>query len=368
MGFSLDLPGGFIFQRKTEMAMDLHQQVLSGPRDLRETMEKGRSEYEAAVRRVRWGDGPLFVVGAGPSYFAALTGVYAFEGLVGFPVIARRAADFEAYAVSVLRPRSLVLALSNSGETPATLEAVRAARARGAVVLAMTNNPAGTLAQIADLVFLLRAGETTQTFLGTHLCQQAAIGYLALVAARVLKRHHYHLDVLEQEFAQLPAHVERIQTHLQDAVHALAAGLKDLAALSVVGGGFYHPVASQAARLLQGNSPLRAQGMEEGAFRPQPPVAGADPGAVLFLSGSHCRVKKRMHAVCARARESAMKIFSVTDANDRPLQESSHLSFLLPELTEMVGATLTLALVQSLAEHAGRPAKRAPRARPTASP
>lgn len=347
------------------MAMDLHQQVLSGPRDLRETMEKGRPEFEAMVRRVRWGDGPLFVVGTGPSYFAALTAIYAFEGLVGLPVIARRAADFEAYAVSTLRQRSLVLALSNSGETAATLDAARAARARGAVVLAMTNNPASTLAQSSDLVVLLRAADSTATFLSTHLCQQAAVGYLSLVAAQVLKRHHHHLDVLEQEFAQLPGQVERIQTHLQDAVHALAAELKDLTTISVVGGGFYHPIALQAARLLNENSRVRAVGMEEGAFRVAAAVPGAAASAVLFLSGTHCRVKKRMHAVCAEAKESGMKIFSVTDGNDRALQESSSLSLLLPELTEMAGSTLTLALVQSLAEHASRHAKREPRARRT---
>jgi glutamine---fructose-6-phosphate transaminase (isomerizing) len=349
------------------MTMDLHQQVLSGPRDLREMMEKGRPEFEAMVRRVRWGDGPLFIVGAGPSYYAALTGVYAFEGLVGLPVIARRAADFEAYGVSVLRQRSLVLALSKSGETPAALDAVRAARARGAVVLAMTNNPASTLAQTADVVVLLRAGDTTETFLSTHLCQQAAIGYLALVAAQVLKRHHHHLEVLEKEFAQLPGQVERIQTHLQDAVHALAGELKDLTALSVVGGGLYHPVALQAARFFQKTSHLHTEGLEDDAFRAEVHAPGAAAPAVLFLSGTHCRVKKRIHSVCEEAKECGMKIFSVTDGNDRPLQESASLSLLLPELTEMVGATLTLALAQSLAEHGSRHAKRETRARRSSS-
>jgi hypothetical protein len=63
-----------------------------------------------------------------------------------------------------------------------------------------------------------------------------------------------------------------------------------------------------------------------------------------------------------------MKIFSVTDGNDRPLQESASLSLLLPELTEMVGATLTLALVQSLAEHGSRHANRETRVRAARAP
>src|SRR5579859_1769975 len=127
--------------------MDLRQQILDSPRALRETLEKGRPEFESLVRRVPWGEGPIFMVGAGSSYVATLTGAYAFEGLLGWPVIARRSADFEAYALSLLHPRSVLLALSNSGENVATLAAARAAQGRKAVLLAITNNPASTLAQ-----------------------------------------------------------------------------------------------------------------------------------------------------------------------------------------------------------------------------
>src|SRR5271157_4258874 len=121
--------------------MDVKQQIFDTPRALRETIEKGRPEYEALVRRVRWGDGPIFIVGSGASFLSAWTGVYAFESLLGWPVMARPALEFQAYSASVMRLRSVFLAVSNSGETRETLDAVRAARARDAQVLALTNNP-----------------------------------------------------------------------------------------------------------------------------------------------------------------------------------------------------------------------------------
>ena len=329
--------------------VDLRQQILDSPRALRETLEKGRPEFESLVRRVPWGGGPIFMVGAGSSYVAALTGAYAFEVLLGWPVIARSSLDFEAYAASAMRPRSILLALSNSGETSATLDAARAARNRKAVVLALTNNPGSSLAALADMVFLLRAGESGVANFQTVLCQQAALGFISLVAAKTLKRHHHQLDVLEREFTNLPAYVEWTHVQMLDAVRALASEIKNATSLSVVGGGFYHPVALQSAHLLKETARLPARGFDEDSFHEGARSSVPGDSALLVLSGSHCRAKKKIHALAARARKTVTKTLAITDGNDRELQNSSTLSVLLPELTEMVGSTLALALVQSVA-------------------
>ena len=331
--------------------MDIRQQILDTPQALRETLEKGRPEYEALVRRVRWGEVPIYMAGSGSSFVGALTGVYAFEGLLGWPVVARPALDFALYSGSVLRPRSVFLAVSNSGETHETLEAARTARGRGAEVLALTNNPTSALAALADFVFLLRAGEASKPGVQTVLCQQAALGFMSLMAARVLKRHHHQLDVLEQEFARLPANVELIRAQLSDAVRALAAELRGVSNVWIVGGGFYHPVALQAALLFREVAPMRADGFDAaGPHRGFLP--SSDNGlAVLFPSGSACRLKKEIHAQAQQARRAGVKILAVTDANDRELANASTLAVMLPGLTEMVGSTLALALLQSVACH-----------------
>ncbi|MGD0697732.1 MAG: SIS domain-containing protein [Terriglobia bacterium] len=329
--------------------MDIRQQVLDTPRALRETLEKGRPEYEALVRRVRWGDGPIFIVGSGASFLSALTGVYAFESLLGWPVMARPALEFQAYSASVMRLRSVFLAVSNSGETRETLDAAGAARARDAQVLALTNNPASALAAAADFVFLLRAGEASKPGLQTVLAQQAALGFLALVAARVLKRHHRQLDVLEEEFTKLPATVELIRTQLADATNALARELKSVAHLWIVGGGFYHPVALHGARLLRKFAGMQADGVDAAGAGNDFSYPGGEGSAVLFLSGSACRVKKETHARAQQAKKAGVKVLAVTDANDRELANASTLTLMLPSSTEMVGSTLALALLELVA-------------------
>jgi glucosamine--fructose-6-phosphate aminotransferase (isomerizing) len=357
--------------------MDFKQPKLDTPGALRETLEKGRPEFESLIRRVRWDEEPVFMVGTGSSFPCALTGALAFGTLLGWKVIAQTAIEFKAHTLPLLRPRSVVVAISNSGKSSETLEAASAARAKGTVVLALTNDAASELAKMADLAFLLRAGKTDEstgrgaTSLGAVLCQQAAIGYIGLVAAQTLKRHHPQFDVLEEEFAKLPALVEWIQSQMLNAVRALASEVKGSPNLSIVGGGFYHPVALQAVlllkELLKEFSPVQVAGIEPMGFDKASLHPAQKGAAVLFLSGSHFRSKKNLHALARSVKKAGMKIFSVTDHNDRELSASSTFSLLLPELTEMVGSMLALALIQSVAVHVARDPGSCPVRGPAAS-
>ena len=339
--------------------MDIRQEILDIPRALRETLEKGRPEYEALVRRTRWADGPIYVLGSGAAQRVGLTGTYAFESLLGWPVIARSASDFATYSLSVLRPRSVVLAVSKSGESAETLETARAARARGAVLLGLTNNPTSSLAALADGVFLIRAGAEPWPEIKTCVCLHAAISYIGLVAAQTLKRHHPLLDGLEEEFATLPGHAEWVLTQLADAVRSFASALKVFRRLCVVGGGFYHPVALQCARLLRQLAGIHTEGLAP--VEPDTSLETMDREVgIIFLSGSRCRASKKVRELAAAMRKAAGNIFSVTDGNDRELVDRSMLAVLLPTLSEMVGSVLTLVLLGWVAYQTAREQGRDP--------
>lgn len=334
--------------------MDFKQEILDMPRVLREMLEKGRPEYEALVRKTRWGDGPIYVIGGGACAPVGLTAAYAFEGLLGWPVVTRPAKVFATYGAALLRPRSILLVLCEAEESEETLETARLARSRGATVLALSHDPMSPLAQMADGVFLLRLGEEAGGGVKGLISAQAALGYISLVAARSLKRHHPQLDVLEQEFEKLPGHIEWVLSQMPDAVRSLASELKGLRRLRLVGAGFYHAAALEAAFLMTRLAGLEAEGFESSEFR-----SGVLPGlereaVVVFLSGSRCRLKREVHQAAAQARIAAAKIISVTDGNDRELADRSTLAVLLPILTEMVGSTLALTLLAWVAAQVAR--------------
>lgn len=336
--------------------MDLKQEILDTPRALREMLEKGRPEYEALVRKTRWGDGPIYVIGGGASAPLGVTAAYAFEGLLGWPVVTRPAKVFATYGVALLRPRSILLVLSESEaeESEATLETARLARSLGATVLALTHDPVSPLAQMADGVFLLRLGEEAGAGVKALISAQTALGYISFVAARTLKRHHPQLDVLEQEFEKLPGHVEWVLSQMPDAVRSLASELKGLPRLRLVGAGFYHAAALAGALLMTRLAGLEAEGFESSEFRSVVLPGLEREAGVAFLSGSRCRLKREVHRAAAQARIAAARIISVTDGNDRELADRSTLAVLLPILTEMVGSTLALTLLAWVAAQVAR--------------
>jgi len=341
-------------------AMDLKQEILDIPRALSETLEKGRAEYDALVRQTRWGDGPIFVVGSGASVVVGLTGAYAFEGLLGWPVVVRDAVLFEAYSASVLRPRSVLMAISDSGESLETLAVARAARSHDATVLALTNEAQSRLAKMADGVFLVRAGEEPGAGARTAVCQQAALSYVALVAARALKRHQPQTDALEAEFEKLAECIERALNQFGDAVRSFASELKRQRNLYVVGGGFYYPAALHWAGLLEKLTGIEAWGREAREFADGPLEKLRPDRAIVFLSGSRCRVKRQIHRLAEGARKARASIFAVTDGNDRELADRAQLAVLLPTLSEMVGPIVSLALLDWVAYHVAHQAQRGP--------
>jgi len=342
--------------------MDVKQEVLDIPRALRETLGKGRPEYEALVRKTRWGDGPIYVVGNGPSFVAGLAAAYSIEALLGWPVVVRPTSVFKAYSLAALRPRSILLVISPSGEGEETLETVQAARSRGATILTVTHDSTGPLAQAADGVFLVRPGEESQWGVKQAILDQTVVAFISLIAARVLRRHHPQLDVLEQEFEKLPGSVEWVLTQMSDAALSLAEGLAGAGGFSIVGAGFYHPTALQAAFEVERLAGLHAEGFEVSEFSQGAKRGSRQEERVVFVSGSRCRLKKKVHQAAAQARTEGAKIFSLTDAEDRELAERSLIALLVPPLTEMSGSIVTHVLLAWMGYQLGCRRKHEPKA------
>ncbi len=335
--------------------MGSRQQIQDIPNALRVTLEKARTEYETAVRQVRWGDGPVYVSGAGGCAALGMAAGYAFEMFLGWPVVARPVEVLQTYALSLLRPRSVLLMIGAAGEWPEALELLRVARQRGSTLVVLTNTPDSPLAKTADQVLLVRA-EGEGDVPAVTVCFHAALNYLALAAARLLKRHESQWDSLERELERLPAQVDWVLTQLPVAVRSMAAELGGFLRLRIVGGGFYHFPAWRAARRLRVLAGLSAEGMEASDFSSGLADVRRDE-AVLFLSGSRSKIHKLTHRSAAEARVKGARVLSITDNQDRELVERSDLGILIPALMEAAGCTLSLSLVEWLAVEAARAAK-----------
>ncbi len=321
------------------------QESFEASKALKETLAQSRPEFEGLVRRIHWGEGPVYMVGSGTSHLIGLAGAYALESLAGWPVVVRSSLDFAAYAVAAVPRRSVVVAISRSGESRETLQAARAARSRGATLLALTAARESSLAKSADGVFLVRGSAADASPTVDLLCRHAAAGYLGLVAARTLKRPSPQLESLEHEFGKLPEQVEWVLTQLEDAAGIFASQLKDATEIRVIGGGFYRAVALLWALELGRNSRKHVLVFDPGDGGLPP---AEKDGAYVFVSSSRSRLRAHVQECLGAARGSGTRVLALTDTNDRELADGASLALLLPTASELVSSTLALALLQRI--------------------
>jgi fructoselysine-6-P-deglycase FrlB-like protein len=335
--------------------MNILREMREIPRALGLMWEESRVEYDALVRQAGWVEGPVFLTGKGSSYLAGLTGAYAFESLFGSPAVVRPPATFSAYTGSVTAPRSLFIAISGSGECGETVKAARVAKNRGAFVCALTGNRDSALGKLANGVANLPACDPTLDGPRTAFLQHAALILLAIVASRARKRLTPQIESLEKEIQTLPREVDWVLTQMAGAAETLAREITALPRLLVTGGGFYHPVAIQAAAYLRRTGTLEATGLDLARIEEAPPDAFKRGAGILILAGSGCRLKSEAHQAAREARQNGgMQIFALTDNNDRQLSDRATLALLLPALSEPAGALLRMVLLNMVIHYAAR--------------
>ena len=337
--------------------METRARILEIPRFLRETLEKGVREYETLIRHVRWGEGPIYICCCGASLPVGMAGVYLFEWLAGWPVVAHSSKVFEAYALSTVRPRSVLVVISARGEWPEAQELAREALERGCTTVGLTNTPDSPLAKLADHVFLTPAEGDAESP-AAMVCLHAALNFLAFEAMRVLKKPKQWWDLVEKDFDQLPNKLDWVFTQLPSVVRSVAAEVARLPRLRIVGGGFNHYPAWHGAWRLRSLASPQVGEVEASEFLNEHAYFARRGESVLLLSGSHSKMKKLVHRGAAQTRMNGARVLSLTDSNDQELVKSSDLGIMVPSLLEMPASTLTLFMLEWLgmeALHAAKP-------------
>ena len=338
-----------------EVPVNIRKELLEIPDALRQLSEEGLPLYDALIRRINWGERPVYLLGDGAAYPAALSGAWAFESFLGMPVIVERPGVFSAYTSRTLARRSLVIVVAGPEATEEALAAAQKARSRGAIVWAMTPDLAGELAGLAHATLNDYSGDSAADGPRAICCRHAALVFLAMAAARVIKSPARIPESREEELEKLPHHVEWVLNQISDAARALAKEIANLPELAVAGGGAFYPVALQGACRLHQPGGLRVRGFEALEFQ-QSRRQALQPGAgVLYLSSSRCGLKAQVHQSAGELRrEGQQKLFAVTDANDRQLSERADMAVLLPILTEPVAALLTIVFLELSASFAAQ--------------
>ena len=209
-------------------------------------------EQLAGIRRI-------VITACGSSWHAALIGEYMIEELAGIPVEVEYASEFR-YRSPVIEPGTLVLAISQSGETADTLAALEEARARGALTMGIVNVVGSSIARKTDFGIYLHAGPE----IGVASTKAFTSQIVALALFTLYLGRRRHLSVLQgREFVaalqELPDLVAETLA-LEPLTKELAAEYGDAQNFLYLGRGYQFPVALEGALKLKEVSYIHAEG------------------------------------------------------------------------------------------------------------
>ncbi|SDJ71625.1 glucosamine--fructose-6-phosphate aminotransferase (isomerizing) [Lentzea albidocapillata subsp. violacea] len=212
----------------------------------------------------------VFVIACGSAYHSGLVAKYAIEHWTRLPVEVELASEFR-YRDPVLDRDTLVVAVSQSGETADTLEAVRHARAQKARVLAVCNTNGAQIPRESDAVLYTHAGPEIGVASTKAFLAQIAANYLvglALAQARGTK----YPDEVAREFHELEAMPEAVRRVLgtTEQVRALGRELADSKAVLFLGRHVGYPVALEGALKLKELAYMHAEGFAAGELKHGP--------------------------------------------------------------------------------------------------
>jgi glucosamine--fructose-6-phosphate aminotransferase (isomerizing) len=300
-------------------------------------------ETTEAVQRIA-------LVACGTSYHAAIVGRSMIERLAGIPAEVDLGSEFR-YRDAILGPETLVVALSQSGETADTLGAVKAARARGAPVIGITNVVGSALAREATGVLYTHAGPeigvaSTKTFTATLVaCHLLALWLGRRRGALLADDGRKHV----QGLLELPRLMERA-LELEPRVAELARDLARYRNFLFLGRGVHYPIALEGALKLKELSYIHAEGYPAGEMKHGPIALIEASMPVIALAprdGSYDRMMGNLEEV--RARDG--RIIAFGHEGDRELAAKADVLVPVPAAPDLLAPIVTTIPLQLLAYH-----------------
>jgi glucosamine--fructose-6-phosphate aminotransferase (isomerizing) len=334
------------------------KEIYEQPRAIGDTL-RGRLDFEgahvvlpglnlsaAAARAIR----RVVLVACGTSWHAAMLGRAMIERLAGVPAEVDLASEFR-YRDAVVGPDTLVVAISQSGETADTIGAVKAARLKGCPIVAITNVIGSALAREATGVLQMHAGPEIGVASTKAFSTMIVAGYLlslwlgrergALTAEETKKHLH--------DLVEAPRVVEQA-LELDAPVAELARQLSGARDFLYLGRGLQFPIALEGALKLKEISYIHAEGYAGGEMKHGPIALIADQLPVVALvprDASYERMLGNMEEV--RAREGML--IAITHPNDRAAASKAEHVIEVPPTSELLAPLVTVIPLQLLAYH-----------------
>jgi len=292
----------------------------------------------------------IVFTGQGTAWHAALIAEYMMEALARIPCEVQYASEFR-YRNPIVEDGTVLVAISQSGETADTLAALEEAKARGATTLGIVNVVGSSIARMTDAGVYLRVGPeigvaSTKAFTG----QLAVSALIALYAGR---RKHLSIDATKRLLGELNMVPDKIRRVLDqsDAIRDLVAKLVDRENWLFLGRGYNYPVALEGALKIKEISYIHAEGMPAAEMKHGPIALIHDGMPCVFVAprgSQHEKVIGNMQEVRARGG----RIIAIATDGDEEIAANADEIVRVPHCPEVFSPIVTTVALQLMAYHA----------------
>ncbi len=292
----------------------------------------------------------LILTACGTAFHASLVGEFLFEQLARIPAETEYASEFR-YRNPIIEDGTVVIAISQSGETADTLAAVEQAKERGATVLGVVNVVGSSIARATDAGIYLHVGPEIGVASTKAFTAQVAV--LTMLAIELGRRRHISSDLADKCIRELSKIPDKIELILKQSDH-----IKEIAAANIgqnnwlfLGRGFNYPVALEGALKLKEISYIHAEGLPAAEMKHGPIALIADGMPAVFIATAGPQYDKIMGNI-AEVKARSGKIIVVATEGDENIKKCADHFITIPDAPEMLQPMLTVVPLQLLAYHA----------------
>lgn len=292
----------------------------------------------------------VFVVACGTSFYAGMVGEYLIERMVRIPVEMEFASEFR-YREPILPPNSMVIVISQSGETADTLASLRMAKEQGAKIMSICNVRSSSIDREADYHLYMRAdAEIGVASTKALTCTLAVLNVLAANLAKIHgKLNRAEEEKLVRKLQQLPAEMEKVLSYDKFFSEA-ASTLKRYKGFLYLGRGVSYPIALEGALKLKELAYMHAEGYAAGEMK-HGPIALVDQEMAVVVVAPSDDVYEKTISNLEEVRARGGQVISVGSGSNSKLKDLSLHYLAIPEGDWRTNSILSVIPLQLLAYH-----------------
>jgi glutamine---fructose-6-phosphate transaminase (isomerizing) len=305
----------------------------------------------AGLESVLAGVNRVELIACGSAFYAAQIGAAALQDWTRLPARAAIGSEFR-YAPPPLDERTLVIAVTQSGETADTIAPTRLARQRGCPVIAVTNTVGSAITREANAVLFLQAGPEIAVAASKTFVTQVTT--LIVLAAAIAKIRGSLADAdelaLGSALRALPAAAARALETASDAAPALARRYVDSRGFMFVGRGPTYPVALEGALKLKEISYVHAEGYAAGELK-HGPISLLDAQCPLVAIATRSPVYDKVISNVMEGRARDARVIAVATEGDNGMENVADDIFWVPDTHTALSPVLAIIPLQLFAYH-----------------